>query len=187
MYRITRDQELHSAPIGVGHNSIVVVPGPTFGLASVGIKDESGNLMHWLMVDEPLEQAMAFAQNKSKPGDCWRCGGRSWLPNPDLMALLAECDVKDWEIQWRKGILHLIAGVIPTGKGYFCPIKIENDDFQSALTDAMFQATLTLEPDNQTTHFSDCQWLIGGDGFICACSASPTITRPAGRDNAKDR
>lgn len=69
MDRITRQQVLHSAPIGVGHNSIVVVPGPTFGLASVGIVDESGNLIDWLMEDEPLEQAMAFAQNKSKPLD----------------------------------------------------------------------------------------------------------------------
>ena len=69
MYRITSEQTLHSAPIGIGHNSIVVVPGPTFGLASVGIVDESGNLMDWLMEDESLEDAMAFAQNKSKPLD----------------------------------------------------------------------------------------------------------------------
>tara|TARA_R110002110_G_scaffold331491_1_gene542654 strand:+ start:441 stop:758 length:318 start_codon:yes stop_codon:yes gene_type:complete len=105
MYRITLEQTLHSAPIGIGHNSIVVVPGPTFGLASVGIVDESGNLMDWLMEDEPLEDAMAFAQNKSKP--------------------------LDWDT------------------------------------------------DNETAHFTDCQWLIGGDGFICSC--------PARRDNAKDR
>jgi len=76
MYRITLEQTLHSAPIGVGHNSIVVVPGPTFGLASVGIVDESGNLMDWLMEDETLEDAMAFAQNKSKPLD-WDTDNRT--------------------------------------------------------------------------------------------------------------
>ena len=97
MDRITRQQVLHSAPIGVGHNSIVVVPGPTFGLASVGIVDESGNLMDWLMEDEPLEQAMAFAQNKSKP--------------------------LDWDT------------------------------------------------DNQTIHFTDCQWLWSRVNAVCDCAA----------------
>ena len=68
-YQITREQTLHSAPIGIGHNSIVVVPGPTVGLASVGLVDESGNLYDWLMEHEPLEAAMEYAKTNSKPDD----------------------------------------------------------------------------------------------------------------------
>ena len=68
-YRMRREDTLHSAPVGIGHNSIVVVPGPTFGLASVGLVDESGNLYAWLMEDEPLDEAMAFARGRSKPSD----------------------------------------------------------------------------------------------------------------------
>jgi len=68
-YQITREQTYHSAPVGVGHNSIVVVPGPTFGLASVGLVDESGHLYDWLMYDEPLEAAMAYAKERSYPAD----------------------------------------------------------------------------------------------------------------------
>ena len=61
---------MHIAPIGIGHNMIVLVLGPTAGLASVGIIDESGNLMDWLMEDEPLEEAMEYAKKNSKP-DNW--------------------------------------------------------------------------------------------------------------------
>ena len=68
-YQITRDQTLHSAPMGIGHNSIVVVPGPTRPLASVAIVDESGNVTAWLMRDEPLEDAMAYAKERSYPQD----------------------------------------------------------------------------------------------------------------------
>ena len=51
-YQIVKEETYHSAPIGIGHNSIVVLPGPTFGLASVAIVDESGNVTAWLMEDE---------------------------------------------------------------------------------------------------------------------------------------
>lgn len=68
-YHVTREQCLHSAPVGIGHNSIVVVPGPTVGLASVGLVDESGNLYDWVMEDEPLEEAMEYAKKNSKPDD----------------------------------------------------------------------------------------------------------------------
>jgi len=66
---ISKEQTLHSAPIGVGHNSIVVLPGPTFGMASVGLVDESGNLYAWLMEDEELETALTFAKERSQPTD----------------------------------------------------------------------------------------------------------------------
>ena len=66
-YQVSREQTLHSAPVGVGHNSIVVLPGPTFGMASVGLVDESGNLFAWLMEDEALETALTFAKERSKP------------------------------------------------------------------------------------------------------------------------
>ena len=69
MLNISKDQTLHSAPVGVGHNSIVVLPGPTFGMASVGLVDESGNLYAWLMEDELLETALTFAKERSKPAD----------------------------------------------------------------------------------------------------------------------
>ena len=68
-YRMRREDTYHSAPVGIGHNSIVVVPGPTFGLASVGLVDESGHVYDWLMYDEPLDEAMAYAKKNSKPDD----------------------------------------------------------------------------------------------------------------------
>ena len=68
-YNVPIEKCLHMAPIGIGHNMIVLVLGPTPGLASVGIIDESGNLMDWLMEDEPLEEAMAYAKKNSKPDD----------------------------------------------------------------------------------------------------------------------
>ena len=68
-YQIVKEETYHSAPIGIGHNSIVVLPGPTFGLASVAIVDESGNVTAWWMEDETLETAMAYAKELSYPQD----------------------------------------------------------------------------------------------------------------------
>ena len=64
--RITHEDTLHSAPMGIGTNSIVVLPESTEGMASVGAVDESGVIQSWFMRNEPIEEAMSYAEEHSK-------------------------------------------------------------------------------------------------------------------------
>jgi len=102
-YQIVKEETYHTAPIGIGHNSIVVLPGPTFGLASVAIVDESGNVTAWLMEDETLETSMAYAKGRSYPQD-WdtdtHFDGCPWCGRtcPDMFAPLG-CYNRDPQCQ----------------------------------------------------------------------------------------
>jgi len=64
--RITHEDTLYSAPMGIGTNSIVVLPETTEGMASVAAVDEIGVIQAWFMRNEPVKEAMDYAKNNPR-------------------------------------------------------------------------------------------------------------------------
>ena len=114
-------------------NGVPVHPGlkiPCYGIAN-GVIYECSGKHHY--DDQEYDE---------EPRDCWRCEGRSWLPNPDPMAMVAECLAQKCTVSFeRDDIVFIESRGLVIGES-------SGSDNQAALTDAMFQATLTLEPDN---------------------------------------
>ena len=78
--------------------------------------------------------------------ECERCVGNAFIPNPDPMALIAAAQAQGWNLEFvsHGGIVNVTDDYVPNqhikqGRG---------SDNQSALEDALFQATEALEPDN---------------------------------------
>jgi len=66
----------------------------------------------------------------------------SFIPNPDLGALIAACQVQYWEVDFLPKYVRVSA---PNHVSEYYSTVGDN---QTALIDAVWQATKTLEPDN---------------------------------------
>jgi len=63
--RITHEDELASAPVGIGTNSFAVLP-EAEEMASVAGVDESGIIFSWFMRHAPVEEALDFLREKGQ-------------------------------------------------------------------------------------------------------------------------
>jgi hypothetical protein len=82
--RITHDDELDYAPVGIGTHSYSVLPElekktGTLGFASVAVVDESGVIEAWVMRDVPEEEALDYVKENGKPKDWDPDGLKYWL------------------------------------------------------------------------------------------------------------
>ncbi len=79
--RITHDDEIDYAPLGIGKYSLVVLPERdkktrSLGFASVAIVDESGVIEVWIMRDVTEGEALDYLKEHGKSKD--------WEPDDDL-------------------------------------------------------------------------------------------------------
>jgi len=80
-------------------------------------------------------------------GECAACKYATVL-NPDPMALIAACDTQKWGIHFSHDKDGLLLWIHVPGKPWHKDYIVRGPDRPAALTDAVFQATLTLAPEN---------------------------------------